>query len=116
MHRRQVGLLEMEDGNYTLAERDMQQSLDILQRSPGWDFELWVSETNLGMLRLQQGKYDDAARLLARSVTTQEQAGIHNGRDLALTLEQLAKVREKQRRYEDAKQLRERAVTVASFR
>jgi tetratricopeptide (TPR) repeat protein len=112
----EIGLLEMEDGNYTLAERDMLRSLDIVGRSSAWTFEQWIGESNLGTLRLRQGKYDEAARRLTRSLELQEQAGIRAGRDLAGTLEALAKVREKQRRYDDARQLRDRAVMISSYR
>lgn len=111
----EIGLLEMQEGNFTLAERDMQRSLDIVRRPPGWAFEEWIGESNLGTLRYRQGKFNDAARLLAHSLSMQEQAGIHGGLDLAVTLDTLARVREKQRRFEDAKQLRERAVMVSSF-
>jgi len=104
----EIGLIEMEDGNYALAERDMLRSLEIAQHAPGWTFEEWIGESNLGMLRYKQGKYDEAARRFGRSLSLQEQAGIHGGPDLALTLESLAKVRDKQRRYADAKELRER--------
>jgi tetratricopeptide (TPR) repeat protein len=112
----EIGLLEMEDGNYTMAERDMRHGLDVVERLPGLSFEQWIGATNLGILRLKQGKYDEADRLLARSVAMQDEAGIHGGRDLAITLEALAQVREKERRYTDAKQLRDRAATVSSFR
>jgi tetratricopeptide (TPR) repeat protein len=112
----EIGILEMEDHNYTLAERDLQRSLDISERAVGWTFEQWVAESNLGILRFRQGKYDEAARRLTRSVTLQEQAGIHSGRDLAITLEVLAKVREKQRRFEDAKALHDRAAMLSGYR
>lgn len=112
----EIGLLEMEDGNYTLAERDMLHALDIVDRSPGWAFEQWIGESNLGMLRFKQGKLAEAARRLTLSVTMQEQAGIHTGRDLAITLEELAKVREKQRRFDDARQLRTQALAISGFR
>jgi tetratricopeptide (TPR) repeat protein len=111
-----IGMLEMEEGNYTLAEHDLLHALDVVGRSPAWVFEQWIGETNLGMLRLKQGKYDEAARRLSRSVTLQEQAGIQGGRDLAITLEGLAQVREKQRRFDDAKQLRNRASMVSGYR
>jgi tetratricopeptide (TPR) repeat protein len=111
-----IGMLEMEEGNYTLAEHDLLHAMDVVGRSPAWAFEQWIGESNLGMLRLKQGKYDEAARRLSRSVTLQEQAGIQGGRDLAITLEDLAQVREKQRRYDDAKQLRNRASMVSGYR
>jgi tetratricopeptide (TPR) repeat protein len=110
----EIGVIEMEDHNYTLAERDMQRGLEIVQRSPGWDFEEWIAETNLGVLRLRQGKYEEAAHLLTRSLEKQEHAGIHDGHDIAITLRALAAVREKQRRYEDAKQLREREASLGA--
>ena len=112
----EIGLLEMEDGKYTLAEHDMLHALEIAERSPGWAFEEWVGESNLGILRFHQGKYDEAARWLSNSVALQEQAGIHEGSDLALTLEELAKVRQKQHRFEDARQLHNRAVLVSTYR
>lgn len=112
----EIGLLEMEDGNYTLAERDMLHALDIVDRSPGWAFEQWIGQTNLGILRFKQGKLEEAARRLTLSVTMQEKAGIHSGRDLAITLEELAKVREKQRRFDDAKQLHTQALAISGFR
>lgn len=109
----EIGLLEMEDGKFTLAERDMQRSLDIAQRS-GWAFEQWIAESNLGMLRYRQGKLEEAAGLLTRSMSKQEQAGIRGGLDMAVTIDTLAKVREKQRRFDEARELREREATVGA--
>jgi len=111
----EIGLMEMEDGNYTLAERDMKQALDILGRPPGWNVEQWIGETNLGILRFREAKYAEAARWLESSLRLQEEAGIREG-DLAVTLETLAKVREKQRRFDDARQLHERAAMVSAYR
>jgi tetratricopeptide (TPR) repeat protein len=111
----EIGLLEMEDGNYTLAERDMMHALNIVAGSPNWNFEQWIGETNLGILRFRQGKYNEAAGWLTHSLRLQEQAGIHGGRDLGITLNALAMVREKQKRFEDARELRERAVIVSGF-
>jgi tetratricopeptide (TPR) repeat protein len=112
----EIGLLEMEDGNYTLAERDMLHALQIVSRPPGWNFERWIGETDLGILRFRQGKYNEAAQWLTHSANLQEEAGIHAGPDLALTLETLSKVRDKQRRFDDAQQLRDKAVMVSGYR
>jgi len=111
----EIGLVEMDDGKYALAERDLTRALEIIGRLPGWDFERWMGESNLGILRLKQGKYEEAARRLARSLAIQEQAGIHAGRDFAITLETLAQVRDKQRRFEEAKQLHDRAALLSSY-
>jgi len=110
----EIGLIEMEDGNYTLANRDIVHGLAIVNREPGWVFERWIGESDLGTLRFRQGKYEEAARLLSDSLTLQQQAGIRAGRDLAVTIEQLAKVREKQRRFDDARSLRDQAATMVS--
>jgi tetratricopeptide (TPR) repeat protein len=112
----EIGLVEMEDRNYTLAEGDMMRALEIVGRSPGWNVEQWIGETNLGMLRFRQARYIEAARWLESSLRLEEQAGMHEGMDLKITLETLAKVREKQGRFDDAQQLRDRAAMVSAYR
>jgi len=113
----EVGLIEMQEGKDSLAERDLLHAMNLLAKGPPvWMFEQWVAENNLGLLRLKQGKLDEAGRLLTHSLALQEQAGVRAGLDRAATLKALAQVRDKQRRYEDAKQLREQAVTISSYR
>jgi tetratricopeptide (TPR) repeat protein len=113
----QEGLIYMQDGKYSLAEKHMVQSLDYLAKScPACTFEQLVSESNLGLLRLKQGKYAEADRLLTHVVSAQEQYLAHPGSDMAEALLALAQVREKERRYEDAEQLHKRADLILEFR
>jgi tetratricopeptide (TPR) repeat protein len=113
----QEGLIYMQDGKYTLAEKDMVQSLDYLGKScPACTFEQLVSESNLGMLRLRQGRYAEADRLLTHVVSTEERYLTRPGSDMATALQALAQVREKQRRYEDAARLHRRADMILEFR
>jgi hypothetical protein len=68
------------------------------------------------MLRFRQARYTEAARWLESSLRLQEQAGMHEGIELTITLETLAKVREKQRRFDDAQQSRDRAAMGSAYR
>jgi tetratricopeptide (TPR) repeat protein len=113
----QEGLVYMQDKKYSLAEKDMVQSLDILAKScPACTFEQLVSESNLGLLRLRQGKYAEADRLLTHVVSTEERYLSRPGSDMATALQALAEVREKQRRYEDAARLHKRADLILEYR
>jgi tetratricopeptide (TPR) repeat protein len=113
----QEGLVYMADKKYSLAEKDMLRSLDVLNQScPECTFEQLVSETNLGMLRLQQGKYAEADRLLTHVVSTEERYMARPGSDMATVLQALAQVREKERRFEDAARLHKRADLILEYR
>jgi len=113
----QEGLIYMEDRKYSLAEKDMLQSLDFLAKScPACTFEQIVSESNLGLLRLRQGKYAEADRLLTHVVSTGERYMARPGSDMATALLALAQVRQKQRRFEDAARLHRRADLILEYR
>jgi tetratricopeptide (TPR) repeat protein len=113
----QEGLIYMEDGKYALAEKDMVHSLDLLNKScPYCTFEQIVSQSNLGLLRLRQGKYAEADRLLTDVVSTQERYMARPGSDMATALLALAQVREKQHRFEDAARLHRRADLITEYR
>jgi len=112
----QEGLILMGDGKLSLAEKAMTRSLDILAKAcPGCILEKTVSETNLGLLRMKQGKYPEADHLLTHVMSLQEQYGPGTGPAMAATLHSLAQVREKERRHEDAAQLQKRADLIMSF-
>jgi hypothetical protein len=107
----------MQDGKYSLAEKDMVQSLDFLAKScPACTFEQLVSESNLGLLRLRQGKYTEADRLLTHVISTEERYLAKPGSDMATALLALAQVRQKQRRFEDAARLHRRADLILEYR
>lgn len=113
----QEGLVYMADRKYSLAEKDMLGALDVLAKScPECTFERLVGESNLGLLRLKQGKYAEADRLLSQVVSTEEKYMARPGSDMATVLQALAQVREKQRRYEDAARLHKRADMILEYR
>jgi tetratricopeptide (TPR) repeat protein len=112
----QEGVVLMNDGKYSLAAASMSRSLEMLaRRCPDCRFEQWVGETNLGRLRLREGKYDEAARLLTHALSLEEQYGLGRGGDMLTTLRALAEARERQGRRDEAAALRSRADS-ASFR
>jgi tetratricopeptide (TPR) repeat protein len=113
----QEGLIYMEDGKYSLAEKNMVQSLNLLAKSCAeCTFEHLVSESNLGLLRLRQGKFAEADRLLTHVVSTEERYLARPSSDMATALLALAQVRTKQRRLEDAARLHKRADLILEYR
>jgi len=113
----QEGLILMDEGELSLAEKNMVRALEITRQTcPQCVFELWIGESNLGLLRFKQGRYNDADRLLTDALALEEKSLDRLGPDTAATLQTLAKVREKQRRYEDAEQLHQRAETILAYR
>jgi len=83
---------------------------------PGCMFERAVAETNLGVLRIKQMRYQEADQLLSEVVALQGGYEGSPGQQLAATLRTLAQVREKERRLEDAAQLQKRADAIMAFR
>ena len=74
----------MQDGKLSLAEKAMVKSLDILGQScPGCMFEQFVGESNLGLLRMKQGKFAEADRLLTHVLALEEKYLIRDGSDTA---------------------------------
>ena len=112
----QEGLIYMQDGKLSLAEKHMVQSLDILAKTcPDCKFEQFVGESNLGLLRLRQGKYAEADRLLTHVLYLEENYMSRPSPDMATTLLALAEIRDKQHRYDDAARLHKRADTILEF-
>ena len=113
----QEGLILMNEGKISTAEKLMTQSLRILAKScPDCVFERTVSQTNLGLLRMKQERYQEADRLLSEVVSLIDQHWGKPGRMLAGILQSLAEVREKQRRPEDAARLQQRADLILAYR
>jgi hypothetical protein len=107
----------MQDGKYSLAEKHMVQSLDVLSKScPACTFEQLVSESNLGLLRIRQGRFAEADRLLTHVVSTEERYMARPGTDMATALLALSEVRQKERLYEDAARLHRRADLILAYR
>lgn len=113
----QEGLILMADGKYSLAEKNMTRSLEIVKKAcPGCAYELWVGECNLGMLRLKQKRYAEADELLSHSLEMQEKHSRQPNVDMVGTIQALAIAREKLRRFEDADRLMKRAALLKSYR
>jgi tetratricopeptide (TPR) repeat protein len=106
----QEGMILMQDGKLALAAQNMTQAIEILDRGcPECGFEGWFTRANLGRLRLRQGRYDEAGKILAEVLARQEAVAPKPGPEIAVTLQILAQVREKQKRHTDAVQLKEQA-------
>jgi tetratricopeptide (TPR) repeat protein len=113
----QEGLVYMQDGKLSLAEKAMLQSINILNKScPDCAFEQFVAESNLGLLRMKQGKYADADRLLTHVLYLEEHYMARPTADMASTLLALAQIRDKQHRYDDAARLNKRASMIMEYR
>src|SRR6201999_3310849 len=68
----QEGLILMIQGKLGLADESMQHALEAVSKScPECASELWVCESNLGLLRFRQGKLDEADRLLSAALELQ---------------------------------------------
>jgi tetratricopeptide (TPR) repeat protein len=112
----QEGLILMDDNKLTLAEQAMTRALEVLRRScPGCMVEQWIAESNLALLRLKQGNFEESDRLFSHVLSVQEKCLPRPSRDLALTLQSLAAVRKKEKLYEDAVRLNKRAEMIMAF-
>jgi len=111
----QEGLALMEDRKLVLAGRNMERAAEILAHCGGCQYQAAVAQSNLGWLRFQEGKFDDADALLTRALAMQEAYSARPGSEMAATLNRLADVRRKERRFSDAQQLQERATALQSY-
>ena len=106
----QEGLALLDEGERTLAEKDMLQAVDTLAKlGPACEFRLAVAESNLGLLRLHQRKFAEAERLLTHALSLEERLSSKPVADMATTMGVLAELRKAQRRDAESAQLRSRA-------
>jgi tetratricopeptide (TPR) repeat protein len=83
---------------------------------PKCSFERAAAENNLALLRIRQGKLEEADRLLTHVLELQEKAPEMPKSEMAVTLQSLAAVRHQEKRYEDAERLKRRAALLLSYR
>jgi tetratricopeptide (TPR) repeat protein len=112
----QEGLALMQDHKLALADRNMSRAVEILSQTSGAQYQEAVAQSNLGWLRFQEGKYQDADEHLSKALALQESYSAHAGSEMAATLNRLSEVRRKERRYSDADQLHTRALTLSTYR
>jgi tetratricopeptide (TPR) repeat protein len=113
----QEGLILMQDGKLALAQQSMTQALMSLRtESAACPGELAMAETNLGLLRLRQKHYRDAAEAFSAAIEVREKLTAGPDPDLADALQGLAKVREKEHRLDEAARLNSRAETIRGYR
>jgi tetratricopeptide (TPR) repeat protein len=110
------GLAYMDDGQFGRAEHDMKRAAELLARCSGCNFQLAVVQTNLGLLRFEQGKYAEADAVLSRALDLEQQYSVRPGPDMFGTLEALSRVRQKERRYAEAAELKKRADAIQMYR
>ena len=71
----QEGLLLAGEGKLASAAQIMERALGMLDRScPGCAYERWTIECNFAQVRVRQGRYADAERLLEEALALSEQA------------------------------------------
>ena len=113
----QEGLILMQDGKLSLAERAMKQAVQSLSKScQGCLVELTVAQTNLGLLRLRQKRYREADEAYTAAIELREKLAVSRGPELADALQSLAEVREKEHLFEDAARLNTRAQMIRGYR
>jgi len=113
----QEGLILMNDGKLSMAEKAMTECLDILRKScPDCVTEISLAETNLGLLRLRQKRWAEANTALTTAVEMREKFSLRPGPELADALQNLAIAREKLRLYDDAARLNSRAQMIRGLR
>jgi tetratricopeptide (TPR) repeat protein len=114
----QEGLILMQEGKLSLAEKSMTRALELLDAGcPACASEHIVMGTNLGLLRMKQEKYEEADRLLSDALQRLEKYSPQPSQDLAFTLTALSIVRRKEKLFEDAERLNQRAGAImSSFR
>ncbi|MDR3702567.1 MAG: tetratricopeptide repeat protein [Candidatus Sulfopaludibacter sp.] len=112
----QEGLALLQEGKVALADRGMTRALELLLPCSGCRYQTAIAQSNLGLLRLKEGKYGDADSLLSHSLALQESYTTEPGRDMAATLDRLAEVRRREHRLSDAEELHHRAIAMQSYR
>ncbi len=71
----QEGLLLAGEGKLASAAQTMERALDMLDHScPGCAYERWTLDFNFAQVRIRQGQYGDAERLLEEALALSEQA------------------------------------------
>jgi tetratricopeptide (TPR) repeat protein len=106
----------MAEHKLALADEAMTQALDSVRKScPQCGNELWVCASNLGLLRFEQGRYEEADRLQTEALELQYKFLARPDTETANTLQHLADVRKKQRRYDEAARYNQRAKVILAF-
>ncbi len=112
----QEGLALLQDGKIALADRSIARALKMLSHCSGCRYLTSIAQSNLGLVRLKEGKYGEADSLLSQSLALQESYTTEPGRDMAATLDRLAEVRRKEHRLSDAEELHHRALGMQAYR
>lgn len=106
----QEALMAYADGKLATAEAALTHALSLLAQScPACGFERVAAENDLALVRLRQGKLEEAAHLLGDVLASQEHAAGLPPNQMAVTLTSLASVRRKEKRYDEAERLQRRA-------
>jgi len=111
----QEGLIEMQDGKFSTAERSMLKSIALLNKScPNCTVEMAVAYNNLGLLRLAQKRWAEADENLTRAMELREKFSAGDSLELASSIESLAYARKMLHRDADAARLAKRAAGMMS--
>lgn len=108
----------IDDGSLLTAEKELQQAIDLLTpHASEYSVGLAIAESDFGLLRIRQKRYDDADTYLRSALAREEKYSTGPAGDRLQTLRLLAELREKQHRYAESTALKQRiAALQTSYR
>ncbi len=112
----QRGLIEAGDHKYTLAERDMQRAVAILDGANGPNVNADWARLHLARLYLAEQKLDEAEAIIPATVERQRAFLGGPGRRLAMCIRELARLRAMQKRWDEAVGLYREALNMGGGR
>lgn len=90
------------DDQFVAAEENLISARRLLSACPACQFQLAIVNSDLGYLRLRQGRYKEAERLLSGALEVEVRTAPGSSQQVAGTLAALAEVRQKQGRHAEA--------------
>ena len=87
-----------DDEQFAPAERDLNRAMRQLAQCRECDFQIAITESGFGYLRLRQKNYPEADRRLTEALAIEERSGSRSAYQKGKTLKLLFQVREKERR------------------
>jgi Flp pilus assembly protein TadD len=105
----------MDDRRFAEAEKELRQAIKLLGPCESQcSFVLAIAENNLGLLRMVQKKYADAATFLRSALAREEQYSMLPSGDILHTLKLLLELRELQHRHDESAALKLRITEMES--
>jgi len=111
----ELGETRRRQADYEAAEELFQRALEVVQSGQQEPDRLAVAEIMeyIGLLRMNQGRLEEGARILEQSLKIREEAGGGNALDLALSLQRLGSCEKSLAHYDVAEQHLRRSLEIA---